>query len=177
MKGVIRHRGQTPHVGRKPFFPHPPSIPYESSRHIRTFARQRVKKVDYFEHDADMGIIGRGTTVTQAFESAAKSTFGIMTNLSKVQAERSIQIAFNEADFEIALVIWLNLLLGHARSEGLIFGRFALQKTDNDWLGKAWGEAWRVGLIRGTEVKGATLTMLSVQKTDTLWEARCVVDV
>jgi SHS2 domain-containing protein len=30
---------------------------------------------------------------------------------------------------------------------------------------------------RGTEVKGATLTMLSVRRADGGWEARCVIDV
>ncbi|MGZ5662035.1 MAG: archease, partial [Usitatibacter sp.] len=45
------------------------------------------------------------------------------------------------------------------------------------WLGEAWGEPWREGLERGTEVKGATLTMLSVKRAGGLWEARCVVDV
>jgi SHS2 domain-containing protein len=30
---------------------------------------------------------------------------------------------------------------------------------------------------RGVEVKGATLTMLSVKQVEAGWEARCVVDV
>ncbi|MDE2366260.1 MAG: archease, partial [Betaproteobacteria bacterium] len=32
-------------------------------------------------------------------------------------------------------------------------------------------------LERGVEVKGATLTMLSVKQAGAIWEARCVVDV
>ena len=35
----------------------------------------------------------------------------------------------------------------------------------------------RAGMERGVDVKGATLTMLSVAPTDGGWEARCVVDV
>jgi len=78
---------------------------------------------------------------------------------------------------EFALVTWLNRLLADAHGEGLIFGRFALNCRDGQWQGTAWGEPWREDLERGVEVKGATLTMLSVRQADGVWEARCVVDV
>jgi SHS2 domain-containing protein len=45
------------------------------------------------------------------------------------------------------------------------------------WKVEARGEPWREELERGTEVKGATLTMLSVRHSESGWEARCVVDV
>ena len=32
---------------------------------------------DYFEHDADIGIIGRGATVEQAFEAAARAVLAL----------------------------------------------------------------------------------------------------
>ena len=45
------------------------------------------------------------------------------------------------------------------------------------WRGGASGEPWRRDLERGTEVKGATLTMLEVKQERDGWRARCVVDV
>jgi SHS2 domain-containing protein len=39
------------------------------------------------------------------------------------------------------------------------------------------GEPWREAHARGTEVKGATLTALSVRRDEQGWQARCVVDV
>jgi SHS2 domain-containing protein len=38
----------------------------------------------YFEHDADVGIIGRGTRIEEAFENAAKAQFSMMTALERV---------------------------------------------------------------------------------------------
>ena len=70
----------------------------------------------YFAHDADIGIIGRGATLEQAFEVAAQAVFGIMTRLENVQPETTITIEFEETDRELALVTWLNLLLGPARA-------------------------------------------------------------
>lgn len=131
----------------------------------------------YFAHDADIGIIGRGATLEQAFEVAAQAVFGIMTRLENVQPETTITIEFEETDRELALVTWLNLLLGKARELGMIFGRFRLQRQGNQWRAEVSGEKWREGLERGVEVKGATLTMLSVKQAETMWEVRCIVDV
>ncbi|PTQ81697.1 SHS2 domain-containing protein [Nitrosospira multiformis] len=131
----------------------------------------------YFEHDADIGIIGRGDTLEQAFETAAQAVFGIVTPLDKVQPQTSVKIEFEESDHELALVTWLNLLLGKARELGMVFSCFHVQRRENLWSTEAFGEKWREDLERGVEVKGATLTMLSVKKTGAMWEARCIVDV
>ena len=133
---------------------------------------------NYFDHEADIGIIGRGQTIEKAFVNAAEALFAIMIdNLNAIQKKASVNIHFTESDSEIALVIWLNLLVGEARAHNLIFGHFTLTHKNNDWHGEAFGEPWHDQMIRGTEVKGATLTMLSVRVKNGIWEARCVVDV
>lgn len=131
----------------------------------------------YFEHDADIGIIGRGATVEEAFEAAAVAMFGIMTEPAAVRREQTVQMEFEEADTELALVRWLNALLSAAREHGMVFAEFRLERDGVVWRGSARGENWREALERGVEVKGATLTMLSVIETAAGWEARCVVDV
>ena len=132
---------------------------------------------NYFDHDADIGVIGRGATMEEAFEDAACATFAMMADLSKVSEVTSLDFDFEEADPEIAFVTWLNLLIGNAQAKGLVLGRFELRHNGPRWHGKAWGEPWREDLKRGIEVKGATLTMLSVKQDNYRWEACCVVDV
>jgi SHS2 domain-containing protein len=132
---------------------------------------------DYFEHDADIGVVGRGATLEEAFESAAAATFGVMVDLAAVRPEQSVTLDFEEADVEIALVRWLNLLLGLSHEHGLIFSRFWIERDGVRWRGGASGEPWRRDLERGVEVKGATLTMLQVKEEHDGWRARCVVDV
>jgi len=133
--------------------------------------------IAYFEHDADMGIVGRGETIERAFENAAMAMFAMMTGPAKVELRASVAIEFEEADRELALVTWLNRLLGEARSRTMVFGRFHLRRDAAHWSGSAEGEPWRAGLERGVEVKGATLTALAVTERDGIWDARCVVDV
>lgn len=131
----------------------------------------------YFEHDADMGIVGRGVSVEEAFEAAAAAMFAIMTEPAAVRREQTVPIEFEEADIELALVRWLNALLAAARTNGMVFAGFRLEQDGVVWRGSASGEHWRDDLERGVEVKGATLTMLSVRQAEAGWEARCVVDV
>ncbi|MBA4142969.1 MAG: archease [Nitrosospira sp.] len=137
----------------------------------------RTQSSGYFEHDADVGIIGRGGTVEQAFEAAAEAMFGIVTDLDTVRPSIAVTIEFEETDPEFALISWLNLLLGRGRELGVVFSRFHLRRDGDRWRAEVSGEKWRAGLERGVEVKGATLTMLSVKQTGPIWEARCIVDV
>jgi SHS2 domain-containing protein len=131
----------------------------------------------YFEHDADIGIVGRGTTLEQAFEAAAHAVFAIFTDLDKVQPNESLTLEFDESDPEFALVTWLNLLLGNARERGMVFSRFHIRHDGDQWQANALGEKWQPSFEEGVEVKGATLTMLSVRQIGKGWEARCIVDV
>jgi len=136
-----------------------------------------ARETAYFEHDADVGIIGRGPTIEDALVAAAEAMFAIMVNLGEVRPREQVAFTFQESDPEYALVRWLNGLLAEARAGGLALARFRLARSGEHWRGDAVGEPWRDGLTRGTEVKGATLTGLSVEKIPGGWEARCVVDV
>jgi protein archease len=131
----------------------------------------------YFDHDSDIGVVGRGETLERCLEAAAEATFAIMADPGRIEPKERVRVDFTEADHEFALVAWLNGLLAAAREHGLALSRFRLEREADRWHGEAWGAPWQPGGDRGTEVKGATLTMLSVAEKDGAWEARCVVDV
>ena len=131
----------------------------------------------YFEHDADVGVVGRGKTITQAFAAAAQAVFAIVTDLDAIHSDDELVIEFEESDLELALVVMLNLILGKSRELGMVFNDFHVHHKGDQWQVRMSGEKWHAGLQRGVEVKGATLTMLSVKQSDGMWEARCVVDV
>ena len=133
--------------------------------------------LEYFEHGADIGVVGRGTSIEEAFASAATSMFAIMAEPETVRPDTEVAVEFEEDDVELALVRWLNALLAQARESGAVFCGFGLRRDGDRWRGTARGEAWRDTHARGTEVKGATLTALSVRQDADGWQARCVVDV
>jgi len=109
----------------------------------------------YFEHDADIGIIGRGLIIEQSFEAAAHAVFAIITNIEAVHPRTVVALEFEESDLELALVVWLNLILAKAREFGMVFSHFYLQRQNDHWHAKAAGEKWRDGLERGVEVNCA----------------------
>jgi SHS2 domain-containing protein len=131
----------------------------------------------YFEHGADIGVVGRGASIDAAFAQAAAATFAIMAEPQSVATTVAVEVDFDEDDVELALPRWLNALLAAAREEGVALAGFALRHDGAHWQGSGRGEPWSEHHARGTEVKGATLTALSVRRVDGGWEARCVVDV
>jgi SHS2 domain-containing protein len=135
------------------------------------------EETDYFEHGADIGVIGRGTRPEDALADAARAMFAIMAAPEEVDETLSVEIRFDEADVEFALVTWLNRLLAEARLHGAVFRRFELERDGPHYTGRAFGCVWHPDIARGTEVKGATLTALSVKQNPAGWEARCIVDV
>ena len=46
----------------------------------------------YFEHEADVGIIGLGTTLEKAFEEAAKAVFNTEVEIKTVEPKQKIYI-------------------------------------------------------------------------------------
>lgn len=132
---------------------------------------------NYFDHDADIGIIGRGDSLESCFANTARVMFSLMVDIEKIHSLQIISFEFEEADVELALVTWLNLLIAESQEHGLIFGDFRLRHEGQMWKATVAGEPWRDNMERGIEVKGATLSMLSVKKVNHTWEARCIVDV
>ncbi|HET9023193.1 MAG TPA: archease, partial [Burkholderiaceae bacterium] len=94
-----------------------------------------LARADYFDHDADTGVIGRGATPAEAFVHAAEATFALMCDLQAVQPLECLDVEFSEDDLELALVTWLNLLLAHANAQGLALARFELARDGPRWLG------------------------------------------
>lgn len=79
---------------------------------------------NYFDHDADIGIIGKGSTIEKCFEDSARAMFGLRADLSQIHLKKSIHIEFEESDPELALVTWLNQLLAESIAENLILSHF-----------------------------------------------------
>lgn len=135
-------------------------------------------KYGYFDHEADIGIYGEGDSIQESFIAAAQAVFSIMQgDQENPLSSQPISIIFTEDDIEFAFVTWINRLIQESRRNGLLFTKFELQHHNKQWNGRAYGFEWNESLNRGTEVKGATLTMLKVEKTNTHWRAQCVVDV
>jgi SHS2 domain-containing protein len=132
---------------------------------------------NYFNHDTEVGIIGRGVTIEQCFEDVARVMFSLRTDLSNIHVIEIITFDFEEENAEKALITWLSLLLSKAAEHRLLFGDFRLKREGNQWKATAAGEPWREGMSHGTDLKIQADAALSVKKIDHLWQAECILDI
>ncbi len=136
----------------------------------------------YFEHQADIGIIGTGRTLGQAFEEGAKAMFGVMCSIKDVAPKKKAEIKA-EADDEGALFIeWLNELLAQKDINNMMFSKFKvnIKRAGNKFClaGEAWGEKTDTKKHKlKVEVKAATYSQLKIKKENNKYFAKCVVDV
>ena len=133
---------------------------------------------EHFPHGADVGIQGRGATLDEAFEQAARALTAIVTD-AQIGDKTSVEVACEAPDIEVLLVEWLNAIIYEMAVRSVIFSRFKVQIDGSRLYGTIWGEPVdQVRHVPACEPKGATYTALRVgQEADGSWSAACVVDV
>jgi SHS2 domain-containing protein len=137
-----------------------------------------MKQHETFEHEADIGIRGMGTTLEEAFANAAAALFSVMVDITRVEQKEFRGVNVSADDREQLLVEWLNALLAVSDIERMVFSRFEVRIEGNRLAGTAWGEHLdRTRHHAHVEVKGATYHMLSVLQENGRYLAQCVVDV
>jgi SHS2 domain-containing protein len=134
---------------------------------------------EHFEHSADIGVRGFGTTVEEAFEQAAVAVTAAVTDPASVRPTRTVAIECRADDRELLLVEWLNAVICEGSVHGMLFGAFRVRLDGPLLHGTLSGEAVdRERHQPAVEPKGATCTALRVmQRPDGVWLAQCVIDV
>ncbi len=146
--------------------------PHSSSQHA-------VPRWEHFEHMADIGLRGYGSSLAQSFEQIALALTAVITTPEQVRPLHAVSILCRAPDPELLLVDWLNALIFEMASQQMLFARFEVRIDGDRLAATAWGEALdRARHQPAVEVKGATLTALAVREQPPgLWAAQCVVDV
>jgi len=145
----------------------------------RDEARTRGQEAfETFEHEADIGIRGFGSSPEEAFGNAAAALYSVMVDLDLVDQKEFRGVNVSADDREQLLVEWLNALLAVSDIERMVFSRFEVRIEGNRLAGTAWGEHLERDRHRAhVEVKGATYHQLSVREEEGRFVAQCVVDV
>ena len=134
---------------------------------------------EHFPHGADIGVRGRGPRLADAFANAALAMTAVITDPGAVRPRTAVEIRCSAPDPELLLVDWLNALVFEMATRRMLFSSFEVAIEDGNLLARALGEP--VDAARhapAVEVKGATMTALSVEKDkEGVYTAQCVVDV
>ncbi|MBW3015385.1 archease [Candidatus Woesearchaeota archaeon] len=133
---------------------------------------------EFFEHQADIGIRGIGSTLEEAFEECAKAMFEVMVEIDRVEPKNEIKVECSASNEEELLVEWLNRLLAESGINNMVFSEFAVSIKASKLIGTAKGEEINPEKHKvKTEVKSATYSGLKVGKKEGKIFAQCIVDV
>lgn len=136
-----------------------------------------MKRFQFIEHTADIGLIAYGQSLSEAFANAAYGLFSIIAELKTVKEIESRQLELNEEDSEALLFEWLNRLIYLFDVEMLLLKRFDIRDFDGRGL-KAicYGEKYDPSRHQlKTGVKSATYHMLKIDRGEN--QVRVIFDV
>lgn len=133
---------------------------------------------EHFEHKADIGIRGFGSTMALAFEQAAIAMTEVITDVSRVQPATSVRISCHDDDNETLFFDWLNALIFEMATRKMLFCQFSVTIENGQLDAVVAGEAIDIDRHQpSVEIKGATYTELAVGEQNQQWFAQCVIDV
>lgn len=138
-----------------------------------------VKRYEFFNHTADIGIRIFGNSLAALFENAGLALFDIITDISKVRDCEIRQIHISRESVDELLVEWLSRLLYLHATELLLGNSFQIQTiTEQRLQGEVRGEIFQENRhVIKTEVKAITYHGLAVYYEHGLWNATIVIDV
>lgn len=139
-----------------------------------------MKRFEFFEHTADIGIKAYGRTLDELFENCALAVFEIMTDTTKVEPKVKVEIYEFGYDLENLLYKWIEDLLYYHDSQLLVFSKFKV-KIDPENLtleAEAYGEKFDPQRFeKRVVVKAMTYHEMEIKKTEEGYEAKFVVDI
>lgn len=138
-----------------------------------------MKKYEFFDHTADLGLRVYGASLANLFENAGLALFEVLTDTARVKPRetRSFRLWRNNA--EELLVEWLGSLIYEFDAGGLLLSRFSVEQIDGRSLvASACGELYQPDLHElKTAVKAVTYHHLAIRQERDRWQATVVMDV
>lgn len=137
------------------------------------------KKYQFIEHTADLGVKVCGASIEELFINAAEALFDVLI-LSKSVEEKEERVLKVEAGaLDELMVSWLSELLYLHETERLVFGRFQIERIEEDQL-KAVAKGEVLDPARHeikTVIKAVTYHRLYVEEIEEGWEAQVIFDI
>ena len=138
-----------------------------------------MKKYEFFDHTADMGLRIYGSSLAGLFENAGCALFDVLTDTGRVKPRQTRRFELRRDNVEELLVEWLGSLLYEFDTRGLLFSEFSIEHIDSLSLAaSAHGEHFQPSCHElKTAVKAVTYHGLSIRQKNGLWQATVVIDV
>ena len=130
-------------------------------------------------HTADVGVVARGDTFSEAMSWLATAMFSVIADLDSVEPRESLEVSVTSSDRDALIVDWLNELIYRHEVDAFIPKTFHVSVDEAFWSLIARCEGEHVDgqrHVMGTAVKAATYHGL-VASYNGEWSIRVVLDV
>jgi SHS2 domain-containing protein len=138
-----------------------------------------MKKYEFINHTADLGIRVWGESIQELFKNAAYSMFDIIADLNRVELKKTMKVHIEKEELDELLADWLRNLLYKFNGDRYLLKEFKIETIDTQGL-KANVKGEKMDLSRHhlkREIKAVTYHGLGVKKIDRGWEAQIIFDV
>ena len=137
-----------------------------------------MKKYEFIDHTADLGVEVYGKDLKELFENAGEALFEIICDMSNVIESVKRVITLESDDLEQLMVVWLGELLYLYDTERLLFKRFNIQRIGNNGLEAVlYGEELKTGHHTiNAEIKAVTYHQIQVRQEENRWKSRVIFD-
>jgi SHS2 domain-containing protein len=154
-----------------------------------------MKNFEVLDISGDVGLKAYGKDLRDSFINAAMGMYCLITNVEMIEEHKSIDVSVASDSVEGLLVSWLNELIFHFDTYGLVGKKIVMAEfTPSLTLPPRGTEMGRGEICRlkasvsGEEfdperheskllIKAATYHRLKIEKTDDLWEIIVIFDI
>jgi len=138
-----------------------------------------MKRFELIDISGDAGIRAFGKSLEELFLNAAAGMYSLIADPGSISLRKSVEIESRGSSLEGLLVSWLNELIFHFDTYGLIGGEVIVNEL-RDTLIKATvaGEDFDTEKHgRGLLIKAATYHRLKIEHKEDHWEAVVIFDI
>ncbi len=136
----------------------------------------------YIEHTADVLFEAEAATLGELFEQCGMAIEESQVELKNVEPKKEVTINGENQSVESLLFDFLDDLLFHKDSDGLIFSKFVAKVEEKGGIFRlrcqAFGEEFDADKHEQlVDAKAITMHMFEVKKTEEGWRAKVLVDI
>jgi SHS2 domain-containing protein len=137
---------------------------------------------EFLEHTADAYIAAYGRNLEEAFATAARALFDVMTQVERVRPETEDLVEVEGKDEYSLLYRWLELLLVKSETKGMLYSKFEVTITEKMSVfrlkARIWGERFNAEKhLQKVGVKAVTYHRMEVIKSSEKVTLRFILDI
>lgn len=138
-----------------------------------------VKKYEFLDHTADLGVRVWGRSLSELFMNAADAMFGFICDVSKASPAEPFLIEVQAIDKDQLLKEWLSELLYYFNTKNIIFSQVKIEKISDEYI-KSEARGEKIDKNKHDlrhEVKAVTYHHLHIEKQGETLTTEIIFDV